>query len=412
MNLKEYRLGDLIEVTRGASLAGDSYATEGKYKRITLGNFNYKEGGFKDDTQKEDIYYTGKVDERFILRKGDILTPLTEQALGLLGSTIRIPEDDKYIQSQDAALITCKEGLLDPDFCYYLISSSQVRNQLSAAAQQTKIRHTSPDKIKACKVFIPELAEQKKIGQYLRLLEEKIFINRQINQNLEALARQLYDYWFVQFDFPDENGKPYKSSGGAMVYNEQLKREIPKGWEYFTTDKLTNVITGKEDANFSVPNGAYPFFTCSRENLRCATPAFAGKAILIAGNGDFNVKHYNGTFNAYQRTYVLIPKDSKYYGVLYFAALERIDLFKAKSNGSIIKFITKGDVENIGVYDCHKPEIYKQINTLIEAIETNECEIASLIKQRDELLPLLMNGQVNFDLLVWYDILYYLYIRV
>ena len=398
MNLKEYRLGDLIEVTRGASLAGDYYATEGKYKRITLGNFNYKEGGFKEDTQKDNIYYTGKVDERFILHKGDILTPLTEQALGLLGSTIRIPEDDKYIQSQDAALITCKEGLLDPDFCYYLISSAQVRNQLSAAAQQTKIRHTSPDKIKACKVFIPELAEQKKIGQYLRLLEEKIFINRQINQNLEALAKQLYDYWFVQFDFPDENGKPYKSSGGAMVYKEQLKREIPKGWEYFTTDKLTNVITGKEDANFSVPNGAYPFFTCSRENLRCATPAFAGKAILIAGNGDFNVKHYNGTFNAYQRTYVLIPKDSKYYGVLYFAALERIDLFKAKSNGSIIKFITKGDVENIGVYDCHKPEIYKQINTLIEAIETNECEIASLIKQRDELLPLLMNGQVNFDL--------------
>ena len=186
MNLKEYRLGDLIKVTRGASLAGDYYATEGKYKRITLGNFNYKEGGFKDDTQKDDIYYTGKVDERFILRKGDILTPLTEQALGLLGSTIRILEDDKYIQSQDAALITCKEGLLDPDFCYYLISSTQVRNQLSGAAQQTKIRHTSPDKIKACKVYIPELAEQKKIGQLLRRLEEKITLNKQINQNLSV----------------------------------------------------------------------------------------------------------------------------------------------------------------------------------------------------------------------------------
>ena len=186
MNLKEYRLGDLTEVTRGASLAGDYYASEGKSKRITLGNFNYKEGGFKDDTQKEDIYYTGKGDERFILHKGDILTPLTEQALGLLGSTIRIPEDDKYIQSQDAALITCKEGLLDPDFCYYLISSAWVRNQLSAAAQQTKIRHTSPDKIKACKVFIPDLAEQKKIGQFLRLIEEKISLNKQINQNFLA----------------------------------------------------------------------------------------------------------------------------------------------------------------------------------------------------------------------------------
>ena len=254
MNLKEYRLGDLTEVTRGANLASDYYAKEGKYKRITLGNFNYKEGGFKDDMQKEDIYYTGKVDERFILRKGDILTPLTEQALGLLGSTIRIPEDDKYIQSQDAALITCKEGLLDPDFCYYLISSAQVRNQLSAAAQQTKIRHTSPDKIKACKIFIPDLAEQKKIGQLLRRIEEKISLNKQINQNLEALARQLYDYWFVQFDFPDENGKPYKSSGGTMVWNEKLKREIPDGWTSGVLSDMANITMGQSPDGKSYNN--------------------------------------------------------------------------------------------------------------------------------------------------------------
>ncbi len=186
MNLKEYSLGDLVEVTRGASLVGEHYATTGNYKRITLGNFNYKEGGFKEDKQKDDIYYIGKIDERFILHKGDILTPLTEQSLGLLGSTIRIPEDDKYIQSQDVALITCKDDVIDPDFCYYLISSTQVRNQLSAAAQQTKIRHTSPDKIKACKVYIPELAEQKKIANFLNLLDDKIHINRKINQNLVA----------------------------------------------------------------------------------------------------------------------------------------------------------------------------------------------------------------------------------
>ena len=293
-----------------------------------------------------------------------------------------------------------KKEEIDAHFLYYLMTQQWVTKHLHTIAQSSVSSYPSisPSDIGNLEFEFPFIATQRRIASVLSNIDKKIALNRQINQNLEALAKQLYDYWFVQFDFPDENGKPYKSSGGAMVYNEQLKREIPKGWEYFTTDKLTNVITGKEDANFSVPNGAYPFFTCSRENLRCATPAFAGKAILIAGNGDFNVKHYNGTFNAYQRTYVLIPKDSKYYGVLYFAALERIDLFKAKSNGSIIKFITKGDVENIGVYDCHKPEIYKQINTLIEAIETNECEIASLIKQRNELLPLLMNGQVNFDL--------------
>ena len=233
------------------------------------------------------------------------------------------------------------------------------------------------------------------------------------NQNLETLARQLYDYWFVQFDFPDENGKPYKSSGGAMVWNEQLKREIPKGWDYLTADKLTNVVTGKEDANFSVPNGAYPFFTCSRENLRCATPAFSGNAILIAGNGDFNVKHYSGTFNAYQRTYVLIPTDNKYYGVLYFSASDKLASFRAKSNGSIIKFITKGDIESIGVFDCKNENFYNQLNTLIQQVENNLNEIDSLIKQRNELLPLLMNGQVNFDLSVWHaPILYRVLLKI
>lgn len=240
-------------------------------------------------------------------------------------------------------------------------------------------------------------ASRDNIGELLSNLDRKIALNRQINANLEVLARQLYDYWFVQFDFPDANGKPYKSSGGKMVYNPQLKREIPEGWNYLTTDKITNVITGKEDANFSVPDGKYPFFTCSRENLRCNISAFSGKAILIAGNGEFNVKHYTGEFNAYQRTYVLIPNDKKFYGVLYFAAHNKIDLFKAQSNGSIIKFITKGDVENIGVFDCQTPYLYKYLNTLIETIELNEHEITSLTRQRDELLPLLMNGQVTIE---------------
>ena len=183
-----------------------------------------------------------------------------------------------------------------------------------------------------------------------------------------------------------------------MTWNGILKREIPQNWDYLTTDKLTNVVTGKEDANFSISDGEYPFFTCSHENLRCALPAFSGKAILIAGNGDFNVKHYNGTFNAYQRTYVLIPDNDKYYGVMYFAALDKLASFRAKANGSIIKFITKGDIESIGVFDCHDDKIYEQINTIIEQIEVNQTEIEVFTKQRDELLPLLMNGQVNSDL--------------
>ena len=125
-----------------------------------------------------------------LLEKGDIITPLTEQAIGLLGTTARIPESGKYIQSQDIALVKCKVGKIDPTFCYYLISSRLVRNQLSVAAQQTKIRHTSPDKIKACTVWIPELDDQKAIGRLLASLDEKIQLNKRINDNLRASRAQ------------------------------------------------------------------------------------------------------------------------------------------------------------------------------------------------------------------------------
>lgn len=154
VNLKKCLLGELIAVTRGASLSGNYYSTKGEYIRLTCGNFDYRNNCFKENTSKDNLFYTGEFKEEFLLEKGDIITPLTEQAMGLLGTTARIPESGKYIQSQDIALVKCKVGKIDPTFCYYLISSRLVRNQLSVAAQQTKIRHTSPDKIKACTVWM------------------------------------------------------------------------------------------------------------------------------------------------------------------------------------------------------------------------------------------------------------------
>ena len=244
MELKKYKLGELLDVKRGASLAGEYYATTGNYIRLTCGNFDYQNNSFKLNTSKDNLFYTGPVRKEFIMKKGDIITPLTEQAIGLLGSTAIIPEDDKYIQSQDVAKIICNEDLLYPMFAYYLISSETVKKQLSAAAQQTKIRHTSPDKIKDCVVWIPDLKEQKHIASILSDLDKKTTLNRAINQNLEDLAKQLYDYWFVQFDFPDEEGKPYKSSGGAMAWNEKLKRDIPASWKTVVVDDVAEVFNG------------------------------------------------------------------------------------------------------------------------------------------------------------------------
>ena len=188
--MKKYKLGDLIEVSRGASLSGNYYATEGKYIRLTCGNFDYRNNCFKENNSKDNLFYIGNFKAEFLLEKGDLITPLTEQAIGLLGSTAWIPESEKYIQSQDIAKITCKEKLLDKKFAYYLISSNMVKKQLNAAAQQTKIRHTSPNKIKDCIVWLPSLAEQKKIGQLLFEIDRKIELNRSINHNLRARREQ------------------------------------------------------------------------------------------------------------------------------------------------------------------------------------------------------------------------------
>ena len=198
--MKKYKLGELIEVTRGTSLSGNYYATSGDYIRLTCGNFDYRNNCFKENSSKDNIYYIGEFKSDFLLNEGDIITPLTEQAIGLLGSTAWIPESGKYIQSQDIGKIICKEKLLDKKFAYYLLSSKEVKKQLSAGAQQTKIRHTSPSKIKDCIVWIPSLYEQKNIGEILFNIDRKIALNKAINHNLVVSH-----HWHFTLSSPDHS---------------------------------------------------------------------------------------------------------------------------------------------------------------------------------------------------------------
>lgn len=415
MNLKKYKLGELVEVTRGASLSGQYYSESGEYVRLTLGNFNMNGGGFKENTSKSDLYFTGTVKDEFILNEGDIITPLTEQSIGLLGTTARIPESGKYIQSQDVALVRCKEGLLDPNFCYYLISSVTVRQQLSAGAQQTKIRHTSPDKIKDCTVWIPSYENQKKIGRIMSDIDAKINLNRRINDNLEAMAKQLYDYWFVQFDFPNEESKPYKSSGGAMVWNDKLKREIPQGWsaanifdelsvQYgfpFSTDLFT-----EEPTNIPVVR--------IRDILENSVSAYSREEadekyklqkqdLLIGMDGNFHMNYWNDNVSYLnQRSVRLRAKPNSTVSILQ-ARYDIAPYIKAKelrAKGSTVGHLSDKDLKELFVLVSPNADFRNKFDSILAEIIGNRCEIESLTKQRDELLPLLMNGQaaVNYHL--------------
>ena len=413
--LKKSRLGELIEVTRGASLSGEYYSTKGEYIRLTCGNFDYHNNCFKENTSKDNLFYTGEFREEFLLEKGDIITPLTEQAIGLLGTTARIPKSGKYIQSQDIALVKCKAGKIDPTFCYYLISSRLVRNQLSAAAQQTKIRHTSPDKIKACTVWVPELDEQITIGRLLASLDDKIHLNKRINDNLEAMAKQLYDYWFVQFDFPNEEGKPYKSSGGAMVWNEKLKREIPKEWN------VANVFD-----ELSVQYG-FPFSTelfteeptnipivRIRDILENSVSAYSEEEVdekyklqkqdlVIGMDGNFHMNYWNDNVSYLNQRSVRLRTKSKSTVSIMQAKYDIAPYIKAKelrAKGSTVGHLSDKDLKELFVLVSPNADFRNKLDSILAEIIENRCEMIELTKQRDELLPLLMNGQasVNYHL--------------
>ena len=386
---------------------------------------------FKENQSKDNIYYVGDFKAEFLLEKDDIITPLTEQAIGLLGSTARIPESGKYIQSQDIAKIDCNESLLDKDFAFYLISSACVKQQLSAAAQQTKIRHTSPDKIKECTVWIPSLDVQKGIGRILTDIDNKIAINRQINDNLDAMAKQLYDYWFVQFDFPNEEGKPYKSSGGAMVWNEKLKREIPKGW---SAKNLEQIATSYQQGLI-------------RSNNQLSTVGKYGYLKMgdLDGKGQYTLQGLTRTnatneevdlFSLHKGDFLINVRNSKEIvgktcligyverNTLYNHMLVRLDfkdvstfymnlLFNSEFMYKALNGLKQGTTTVIALYQndlyrlpilvpapCVMEQFSKITDSILDQKEIISYEIEELTKQRDDLLPLLMNGQasVNYHL--------------
>ena len=425
MELKKYKLGDLLQVTRGASLSGEYYATQGNYIRLTCGNFDYRNNCFKENQSKDNIYYVGDFKAEFLLEKDDIITPLTEQAIGLLGSTARIPKSGKYIQSQDIAKIDCNESLLDKDFAFYLISSACVKQQLSAAAQQTKIRHTSPDKIKECTVWIPTLDVQKGIGRILTDIDNKIAINRQINDNLEAMAKQLYDYWFVQFDFPNEEGKPYKSSGGAMVWNEKLKREIPTSFDVKSLSEIIEVKDGTHDSPKPQDNGYFLLtskhltergldyasaYKISKEDYesinkrsKVDTNDILFSMIGTIGNSYF-VEKTNINF-AIKNMALFKTSAKRWFSEYLYLYLSSCDYKHYEGNslsGSIQKFVSLRTLRDMPIlYHEDIIKVFaKEVRNIITMMVNLRKENIELTKQRDELLPLLMNGQasVNYHL--------------
>ncbi|PKZ39495.1 restriction endonuclease subunit S [Gardnerella pickettii] len=199
-----------------------------------------------------------------------------------------------------------------------------------------------------------------------------------MNKNLEEQAQAIFKSWFVDF--------------------EPFNGNIPPDWKEYKLSEFLPVITGKKNANVSSISGLYPFFSCSQNLSWTDDYSFEGSAILVAGNGDFNAKFYNGKFEAYQRTYVLIPYNEKYTAWLYYAIKQNLKKITLAARGSVIKFITKGNLENFSFYaprDLDNFYIIDNFDATNNIIASNREENIRLSMLRDTLLPKLMTGELD-----------------
>lgn len=265
-------------------------------------------------------------------------------------------------------------------------------------------------------ILMPPKKIQDNIARVILNIDHKIALNRAINQNLEAMAKQLYDYWFVQFDFPDEEGKPYKSSGGAMVWNEKLHREIPCNWDVVSLSEYLNVYSDKVsvinlDVNSKyapievLPRRKMSFNECAPiENAVSGLCRFGKKHILLSNRRVYFHKVCIAAFDGVTRDTVIIlsPVNKALLGYAYQIINDDVFIEYATrhSYGSEQPVLSW---ESAKMFKTLKPSnqldvIYSnRICSIIDSVIRNELEIAELTKQRDELLPLLMNGQVSVN---------------
>ncbi len=285
---------------------------------------------------------------------------------------------------------------LDPNYLYYYITQDKITHYLQRIAECGTSSYPSitPLDFLNIKIKLYPLETQQKIARTLSILDQKIENNHKINELLHKILELLYEQYFVRFDFLDENNKPYQTSGGKMKFSKELNRLIPNDFEVKTLGELTQLKVGNKNANHSSNKGKYPFFTCSNNPLRCETYQFEGKHIIISGNGNFYVTHYDGKFDAYQRTYVVNPNNPNHYVLIYLFVKSYTNYLKLQSRGSIIKFITKSDIENIKIV-LPNLKTYAKWNNVLKMIENNNQSTQTLTVLRDFLLPLLLKQQVK-----------------
>ncbi|HYW58507.1 MAG TPA: restriction endonuclease subunit S [Polaromonas sp.] len=353
--------------------------------------------------------------KRVTPRKGDLLFSYETR----LGEAALMPDGVRACLGRRMGLLRPRSGKVIPEYLLYAYLSPAFQQRIVAnTITGATVDRIALNEMPKFPIRIPGIEKQKKVAGLLKDIDAKIDCNNRINAELEAMTKTLYDYWFVQFDFPDANGKPFKSSGGQMVFNPTLKREIPKGWCDSSVLAVADLLGGgtptKKNPEFW--GGDIPFFTptdaggaifkfstadyITEEGLKgSSTKRFGKHTVFITARGSVGRLVLAGVDMAMnQSCYALRPKPGISHVFLFFLAKELIHHLQVKSSGSVFDSIVSTDIEltNLAIPTGEVIEKFAAaVEPAFEKIAINTRANQQLSQLRDWLLPLLMNGQVT-----------------
>ncbi|EJJ8649935.1 restriction endonuclease subunit S [Escherichia coli] len=400
------KYGDVAEFRNGLNFSKDSHGKGCKF----IGVADFKDNFTPQWKLLGEINPFGVAKREDYLEPGDIIFVRSNGNKALVGRSLYIDLNEKSLYSGFCIRARLKTDDFLPLFLAYYTRTNFFKSAITSVAG-TNINNLNQDILGNIMIPHYSIGIQKSIVAVLTSIDEKIAINNRINAELEAMAKTLYDYWFVQFDFPDANGKPYKTSGGRMEYNATLKREIPAGWAVNTLSQIANITMGQSPAGESYNEdgigtlffqGSTDFgwlFPTPRQYTASPTRMAKKGDILLsvrAPVGDMNIANADCCIG---RGLAALNSKSRSDGFLFYVMKYFKQVFERRNaEGTTFGSMTKDDLHSLQVV-CPEPGLLKRYDDIVseynKMIFTRSLENQDLIKLRDWLLPILMNGQVK-----------------
>ena len=381
----------------GFAFKSQYFSDSGEFVVLTPGNFN-EEGGFRLRPDK-DRFYKGDIPEDYVLDEGDLIVAMTEQGLGLLGSSALIPESGKYLHNQRLGLIQeIDNKALDKRFLYYLFNTRPIRGQISGSATGTKVRHTAPERIYRVKVTVPtDVNQQRHIASILSAYDDLIENNRRRIQLLEQAARLLYKEWFVRLRFPGHE-------------HVKVKDGVPEGWERKKLAEIADITMGQSPKStfYNEEGNGLPFHQ-GVANFGARFPTHQTYCTVqnrIARSGDilFSVRAPVGKINitldkiVIGRGIAAIRSGRDQQNLLFYALKNQFFKEDIIGGGTIFAAATKKDLHDVELLQPTKhvgESFMEYVRPIDRQIEGLHQAIDKLSQARDLLLPRLMSGDLS-----------------